>query len=267
MKNLLKSFPVFIIAVLAAITLSPIPAILLDILITVNLMFAFLILFAVVSLKEIKKFKLLPTAILLSIVFSLAINISAVRLILTKGTGFDGRVIRFISIPLFNSGTIGHIIGCIIFILLMSILIIIITKGGTRVSEIAARFTLDSIQVKMMATEAELESGAITKEEAVLRKQRFQQESDFFVSVNGASKFILGNVKFVIFAAIIVIIAGTLMEYFFRDVPLNDAISNYLGLSISTGLLFMLPPILLSMSIGVVVTREAARCRVKEGTL
>ena len=259
MKNLLKNFPVSAIVVIAVATLIPIPTILLDILIAVNLAFAFLILLIVLFAKEIKEFKLLPTTILLSTIFSLAVNISAARLILTKGADFDGRLIRFISLPLLNSGTIGHIIGYTIFILLISVFTIIIIKGGTRVSEIAARFTLDSMQVKMMAIETELGLGKITEEEAVLRKQKVKQESDFLCSIDGASKFVSGNAKLVIFITILIIIAGTLIEYFFRETSLNDAISIYLGFSAGTGLLFLLPSFLLSTAMGVVVTREVAR--------
>ena len=234
----------------------PIPTILLDILIAVNLAFAFFILLIVVSAKEIKESKLLPTTILLSAIFSLAVNLSAVRLILTKGADFYGKLIRFISLPLLNSGAIGYIIGYTIFILLMSILTIIITKGGIRVSEVAARFALDSTAVKIMAIEAELGSGAIIKEEAVLKKQKVKQECDFYCSVAGASKFVSGNVKLAIFTTIVIIIAGALIEYFFRDASLNDAISIYLGSSAGTGLFFLLQPFLLSVAMGVVVTRE-----------
>ena len=255
MKNLLKSFPVFTIVVIAGVVLIPIPTILLDILIAVNLAFAFLILLIVVSAKKIKEFKLLPTAILLSTIFSLAVNISAVRLIFTKGADFDGKLIRFISLPLLNSGAIGYIIGYSIFILLMSVLAIIIIKGGTRVSEIAARFALDSTAVKIMAIESELGSGAITEEEADLKKQKIQQESDFYCSMDGASKFVSGNAKLFIFTTVVIIIAGVLMEYFLRDAPLNDAISIYLGFSAGTCLLFLLPPFLLSTAMGIVVTR------------
>ena len=255
MKNLIKNFPVFIIVVIVVFILIPIPTILLDILITVNLAFPILILLIVVSAKAIKEFKLLPTAILLSTIFSLAVNINTVRLILTKGADFDGRLIRFISLPLLNSGTTGQIIGYTIFILSTFVLAIIIAKGGTHVSETAVRFTLDNMQVKLMAIVDELRSGAITEEEAELRKKKIQQESDFLCSIDGASKFVSGNAKLVIFTTIVIILAGVLMEYFYRNTSINDTISTYIGFSAGMGVLFMFPPFLLSAVMRITVKK------------
>ena len=260
MKKVLKYLPVVAIVVIVGVALIPISTIILDTLIAVNLAFAFLILLIAVSAKDIKEFKLLPTTILLSTIFNLAINLSAIRLIFTKGLNFDGRIIRFISLPLLNSTT-GLIIGYTIFILLMSVFTIIITKGVTRVSEIAARFTLDSMAVKMMAIEVELGSGAITEEEAILIKRKVQQESDFFGSIDGASKFVSGNARLTIFTTIVIIIGGVLVEYFLRAASLNNAISIYLGFSASTCLLFMFPPFLLSTAMGVVITRVVRKSK------
>ena len=142
-----------------------------------------------------------------------------------------------------------------IFILVMSVLAVIITKGGNRVSEIAARFALDSMSVKMMAIETELGAGAITEEEAALKKQKVHQDSDILCSMDGASKFVTGSLKLIIILPVIIIIAGILIEIFFRDSPIVDPISLYLGFSAGTGFFFMLSLMILSTVMGIVVAR------------
>ena len=257
--DLFNSLSKSVLVVLGVNILFLISVMLLDILIMVNLAFAFILLLIVLFAKEVKEFTLLPTAILVSTLLNLAVNLCADRLILTRGFNFDGRLIRLISLPLLNSGQIGYIIGYAIFILLMLILTLFITKCGTRVSEVAVRFTLDSMQIKMMAIETEIVSSEISEEEAVLRKQKVQLESDFLCSMDGASKFVSGSVKVVIFITVVIIIAGILFENFYRDSSMSDVISFYIGLSAGSGFLFMLPPTILSTAMGIIATRVATR--------
>jgi flagellar biosynthesis protein FlhA len=149
-------------------------------------------------------------------------------------------------------------VGFIIFIVIIAVQAVVITKGATRVSEVAARFTLDSMQVKMMAVETEYSSGAITEEESQRRKTEIRQESDFYGSMDGASKFISGNVKVGIFITVVNILGGIIIGVVMKGEPLANAVSNYIGFSIGDGLLSQFPALLISTAMGIVVTRAAA---------
>ena len=256
MKN---GFPAVVVIVTVIMLILPLPTILLDALMAVNLMFSLMILLIVLYTKRPTEISLFPTVLLVATVFSLALNISSTRLILSLGAKFDGRMIRaFSSFVVGSGGTEGVVIGFIIFIVLIAVQVAVITKGATRVSEVAARFTLDSMQVKMMAVETEYSSGSINEEEAQSRKAQIQKESDFYGSMDGASKFISGNVKVGIFITVVNILGGIIIGVAIHGEPINNAVSNYISLSIGDGLLSQFPALLISVAMGIVVTRAAA---------
>lgn len=239
---------------------------LLDALLAFNLIFSLMVLLIVVYTKKPTEFSLFPTMLLVSTVFSLALNVSTTRAILTQGARFNGAMIRAFSSFVVGSrgGSEGVVIGFIIFIVIIAVQAVVITKGATRVSEVAARFTLDSMQVKMMAVETEYSSGSITEEESQKRKAQIQKESDFYGSMDGASKFISGNVKVGILITVINVLGGIIIGVAIHGEPMAMAVSNYITLSIGDGLLNQLPALLISTAMGIVVTRAAATGNLSE---
>ncbi|MDR3019682.1 MAG: flagellar biosynthesis protein FlhA, partial [Treponema sp.] len=179
-----ESFPAVVVIITVLMVILPLPTFMLDALLAMNLMFSLLVLLIVLYSNKPTEFSLFPTILLVSTVISLALNISSTRLILTMGAKFDGRMIRaFATFVTGSKGTEGIVIGFIIFIVIIAVQAVVITKGATRVSEVAARFTLDSMQPKLMAVETEYSQGAITEEQAQRKKDQIQKESDFYGSM------------------------------------------------------------------------------------
>ncbi|GHV95123.1 flagellar biosynthesis protein FlhA [Spirochaetia bacterium] len=253
------SFPAMAVITVVIMLILPLPTVLLDALMAMNLIFSLLVLLIVLYTQRPTEFSLFPTVLLVATVFSLALNVSSTRLILTQGGKFDGRMIRaFSSFVVGSRGNEGIVVGFIIFIVIIAVQAVVITKGATRVSEVAARFTLDSMQVKMMSIETEYSSGSISEEEAQKRKAQVQKESDFYGSMDGASKFISGNVKVGIFITVVNILGGVIIGMALRGEPFGNAVANYIGFSIGDGLLSQFPALLISTAMGIVVTRAAA---------
>jgi flagellar biosynthesis protein FlhA len=250
------SFPAAAMITIVLAIILPMPPVMLDALMAINLVFALMILLIVLYTQRPTEFSLFPTLLLVSTVFSLALNVSSTRLILTQGANFEGQMIKaFSNFVVGSSGNEGLVVGFIIFIIIIAVQVIVITKGATRVSEVAARFTLDSMQVKMMAVETEYSSGAINEDEAQKRKAQIQKESDFYGSMDGASKFISGNVKVGVFIIIVEMLGGFIIGSTRNE---QDVISVYIRLAVGDGLVTQLPALLISTAMGIVVTRAAA---------
>jgi len=256
--NFLKqSFPATAVVTVVLAVIFPMPTILLDALMAINLVFALLILLIVIYEPKPTSFTLFPTILLVSTVFSLALNVSSTKLILSLGGRFDGRMIKaFSSFVVGTSGDAGIVIGLIIFIVIMAVQLIVITKGSGRVSEVAARFSLDSMQPRMMAIETEYSSGAITEEEMQRQKEEIKRESGFFGSMDGASKFISGNVKVGIFIIIVEMLGGFIIGSVMYGE--ENVFSTYISFAIGDGLVTQLPALLISVAMGIVVTRASA---------
>ena len=256
--NFLKeSFPALVVITVVFAVIFPMPTVLLDALMAINLIFALLMLLIVLYTKKPTEVSLFPTLLLVSTVFSLGLNISSTRLILTQGGRFDGRMIKaFSSFVVGTSGTEGIVVGLIIFVVIIAVQLIVITKGATRVSEVAARFTLDSMQPRLMAVETEYSSGAITEEEAKRQKDEIRKESDFYGSMDGASKFISGNVKVGIFIIVVEMLGGFIVGSVLYGE--QNVVPTYISLAIGDGLVTQLPALLISTAMGIVVTRAAA---------
>ncbi|MDR2158583.1 MAG: flagellar biosynthesis protein FlhA [Treponema sp.] len=247
-----------VVAVVVMIII-PLPTVLLDALMALNLVFSLMILLIVLYSKKATDFSLFPTVLLAVTIFGLVLNISSTKLILIKGARFDGRMIRALSSFVVGSGgSEGLVIGFIIFIIIIAVQVIVITKGATRVSEVAARFTLDGMQVKHMAVENEFNTGAISEEEMKNRKLELELESNFYGAMDGASKFISGNVKVGILITAVNIIGGIVVGAAIHGEPLAAALGNYIGFSIGDGLLSQLPALLVSTAMGIVVTRASS---------
>jgi flagellar biosynthesis protein FlhA len=239
----------------------PLPAVLLDTLMALNLIISLLILLIVLYTRKAVDFNLFPTVLLVVTVFGLALNVSSTRLILNnqKGADFDGKMIQAFSSFVVGSGeNQGLVVGFIIFVVIIAVQVVVITKGATRVSEVAARFQLDGMPQKQMSIEAEFNSGAITEEEAQARKRELELELSFYGSMDGASKFISGNVKVGIFITAVNILGGIIIGTVIHGEPIGMAIVNYIRFSVGDGLLSQLPALLVSVAMGIVVTRAAA---------
>jgi flagellar biosynthesis protein FlhA len=237
----------------------PLPTVLLDALMAMNLLFSLMVLLIVLYTKKATDFSIFPTILLVLTVFGLALNISSTRLILTQGAAFDGRMIRaFSSFVVGSSGNQGLVVGLIIFIVIIAVQVVVITKGSVRIAEVAARFALDMLQGKQMAIESEYSSGLITEAEAQVRKQEMTQEANFYGAMDGASKFISGNVKVGIFITVVNILGGIIIGTAIHGEPISNAIGTYIAFSIGDGLLSQFPALLISTATGFIVTRSVS---------
>jgi flagellar biosynthesis protein FlhA len=207
--------------------------------------------------KDPLEFSVFPTMLLITTVFSLALNVSSTRLILTKGTLFNGKIVKaFATFVVGSEGQEGLVVGLIIFIIIVAVQFMVITKGSTRVSEVAARFALDAMPGKQMAIEAELNSGAISEEESRKRKEHLQKSVDFYGAMDGASKFVSGNVKVGILITLVNIIGGLIVGVSIHGESFGNALATYTSLTIGDGLVSQLPALLISVATGLVVTRS-----------
>jgi flagellar biosynthesis protein FlhA len=237
----------------------PLPTVLLDTLMALNLVLSLLILLIVLYTKKATDFNIFPTLLLVVTVFGLALNVSSTRLILTKGAAFDGRMIRaFSTFVVGSGGTEGLVVGFIIFIVIIAVQAVVITKGATRIAEVAARFALDSLPGKQMAIEAEYNSGAITEEESIARKNDLQREVDFYGAMDGSSKFVSGNVKIGILITVVNILGGIIIGTVLHGEPISTAVGTYIAFSIGDGLLSQFPALLVSTATGIIVTRSVS---------
>lgn len=237
----------------------PLPTVILDALMAMNLILSLLILLIVLYTKRAVDFSVFPTVLLVSTVFGLAINVSSTRQILSKGADFDGKMIQaFASFVVGSGGTEGLVIGFVIFIVIIAVQAIVITKGATRVAEVAARFALDALPGKQMAIEAEYNSGAISEEESFKRKNDLQKEVDFYGAMDGASKFVSGNVKVGILITVINILGGIIIGMVLHGESIGVALSTYISFSIGDGLLSQIPALLVSTATGIIVTRSVS---------
>jgi len=256
--KLTTSFLVFAILLIVLFIVIPFPVIILDIFTGLNILFAVLILLIVLNTKRMADFSIFPTALLVSTVFTLAINISIIRNILSNGSEYNGRIIRFISYLIAGTGETARLwSGFILLIIILLLMIIIVTKGGTRLAEVTARFILDSMQVKMMAIEVEYSADEITEEQAKLKKQDIQKESEFYSSLDAVMKFITGNAKIALFFIISIIIGGIIIDHLLHEAVFFEVLKFYIYISIGSSFVFFLPIFIISLAVGISVTRSA----------
>ena len=256
-KDYIMGIAVVVVVIMIVV---PLPAPILDALMAMNLTFSLLVLLIVVYSQKPTEFSLFPTVLLVATVFSLALNISSARLILEQGGDFQGRMILAFSdfVVGGGGGTQGIVIGFLLLIIFIAVQLVVITKGATRISEVAARFALDSMPVKMMAIDTEFSSGSISEDEAQRRKLQVQKESDFYASMDGASKFISGYVKVGIFIIVLEMIGGMIIGVILQGMTVAEAVPVFIRLAIGDGLVTQLPTFLISTAMGIVVTRAAS---------
>ena len=247
------------VAAVVLLLIIPLPAIFLDILIGLNLFLVLFLLLIVLCTRKATDFSSLPAVLLLFTFFGLIINVSSVRLILTKGADFDGRIIRAVSslVAAGSNGMADLIIRFMIFSVIIAVLVVVITKKSIFITAENARFTLDALPGKQMAVETEYNSGAITEEVLISRKNDLQREVDFYGAMDGACRFVSGNVKVGFFIIIVIALGGIVLGVHFFNESLNDAAKTFIPLSIGNGVVQLFPAILLSAVSGVIISREA----------
>lgn len=246
--------PLLLVMMLSMMVL-PLPPFMLDILFTFNIAFSLTVLLASVYCERPLDFAVFPTVILLSTLLRLALNVASTRVVLLNGhTGTDaaGQVIKS-----FGEVVIGgnYTVGLVVFAILMVINFVVVTKGAGRVSEVSARFTLDSMPGKQMAIDADLNAGIITQEQAVVRREEVAQESDFYGSMDGASKFVRGDAIAGIVILFINIVGGLIIGLSQHGMTFADAAHNYVLLTIGDGLVAQIPALVLSTAAAIMVTR------------
>ena len=237
----------------------PLPTALLDFFMALNLIFSLIILLIVLFVDKPTEFTVFPSLLLVSTIFGLALNVSSTRLILTYGEKFDGKMIAaFSQFVIGSTGNQGLVIGFVVFIILIAVQAFVITKGATRIAEVAARFALDFNNTRSMSIEAEYNAGVITEAEARKKKEDLQRSTDFYGAMDGASKFVSGNVKIGIFITVLNIVAGLIVGIVFRQEEFTKAMQMYTRFTIGDGLLAQLPSLFISVATGLVVTRSAS---------
>ena len=231
----------------------PLPASLLSFLLIINITLSLLILLVALFTQEVLDFSVFPALLLVMTLFRLCLNISTTRLILLHA--YAGEVIQK-----FGGFVIGDnpVVGFIIFLILVVIQFIVITKGAERVSEVAARFTLDAMPGKQMSIDADLSAGLITEQEAKERRAKIQQEADFYGAMDGASKFVRGDAIAAIVIVVINILGGFLIGLVQKGMDFQQALQTYTVLTVGDGLVTQIPALLISTSAGIIVTRAAA---------
>ena len=230
----------------------PIPAFLLDVLLVFNLSIALIILFNCLFVKEVLDMSFFPTLLLFTTIFRISLNVSSTRLILS--TGNPGNVVM--TFGQFVGGG-DMIIGTIIFIILVIVQFVVINKGSERVSEVTARFTLDAMPGKQMAIDADLNTGAITDEEAKKRREKIQQESSFFGAMDGATKYVKGDASAGLIITFVNVIGGTVMGMMRSGMSFQDALLQYGIMTIGDGLSSQIPSLAISLATGILVTKAS----------
>lgn len=231
----------------------PLPTMLLDLLLTLNITLALIIVMVAIYNIEPLDFSVFPSLLLITTLFRLALNVSSTRLILLEGHA--GEVIAA-----FGNFVVGGnaVVGFIVFVILIIIQFIVITKGAERVAEVAARFTLDAMPGKQMSIDADLNAGLISDKDARERRRNIQREADFYGAMDGASKFVKGDAIAAIIIIVINIVGGFVIGMVQRNLDVLQALQTYTLLTVGEGLVNQIPALLVSTATGLVVTRAAS---------
>ena len=246
--------PALVLLIIAMLIL-PLPTVLLDILFTLNIMIALIVIMIGIHTEKPLDFSSFPAVLLFATMLRLSLNVASTRIVLVnghEGTDAAGKVIEAFGNFVISG---NYLVGFIIFGILMIINFIVVTKGAGRVSEVIARFTLDAMPGKQMAIDADLNSGVIDQEEAKIRRAEISQESDFFGSMDGASKFVRGDAIAGLLILIINIIGGLTIGITQYDMTFRDAGEIYVLLTIGDGLVAQIPSLILSLATAIIVTR------------
>ncbi len=250
-KDIIFAFGVVVIVLTLII---PLPPFLLDVLLTLNIAVSLTILLVAIFNHDALQFSAFPSILLVTTLFRLALNVSTTRLILS-GQGATMNLIKS-----FGNFVVGgnYVVGFVVFLILVLIQFLVITKGAERVAEVQARFTLDAMPIKGMAIDADLNAGAIDQDEATRRRLNLSREADFFGAMDGASKFVKNDSIAGIIITVINLLGGIIIGVIFRNEAAMDALSAYALYTVGDGLCSQIPSLLVSTATGIVVTRSSA---------
>ena len=242
------------LVIIVTMMIIPLPPMLLDILLTLNISLAVIILLVCLFIKEPLEYSSFPIILLVSTIFRLGLNVSSTRLILLYGSA--GEVIHS-----FGQFVVGgnYVVGFIIFIILVLINFMVITGGATRVAEVSARFTLDSMPGKQLSIDADLNSGLINEEQAKARRRKLEREADFYGTMDGASKFVKGDATAGIIITVVNIFAGIVIGVWQLKMDIMTALSTFTILTVGDGLVSQLPALLISFATGLIVSRASGQ--------
>lgn len=248
----------FSVVGIIGVMILPVPPLLLDLLLSFSISISIVILVTSIYIKKPLDFSVFPSVLLMTTLFRLALNVSSTRLILLKGSeGVDaaGEVIKA-----FGNFVVGgnYVVGLVIFLILITINFIVITKGAGRIAEVAARFTLDGMPGKQMSIDADLNAGLIDEAEARRRRRLVSEEADFYGAMDGASKFVRGDAIAGIIITLINIIGGFIIGVFQKGMPITEAAKTYTILTVGDGLVSQIPALLISTSAGIIVSRAGS---------
>ena len=245
----------FLVLLIMAMLVLPLPAVLLDVLFTFNILISVMVIMVAIGTRRPLDFSSFPSVLLFATMLRLALNVASTRVILVNG--HEGEHAAGAVIAAFGEFVIAgnYLVGFIIFVILMLINFIVVTKGAGRVSEVNARFTLDAMPGKQMAIDADLNAGSITQEQAKTRRDEIAQEADFFGSMDGASKFVSGDAIAGLLILIINILGGLAIGVAQHDLTFSDAGKLYTLLTIGDGLVSQIPSLFLSLATAIIVTR------------
>ena len=230
----------------------PVPKVLLDLLLTISIAFSILVMLVIVYVREPVQLSVFPTVLLIATLYRLALNVASTRLILLEADA--GKVIAS-----FGNFVVGgnYFVGAVVFLILVIVNFVVITKGSGRIAEVAARFTLDAMPGKQMAIDAELNAGVIDEATATARRSKIQKEADFYGKMDGASKFVRGDAVAGILITLINVVAGIAIGSLQRGMPLEVSLKTYSLLSIGDGLVSQIPALILSLAAGLLITRSS----------
>ena len=246
--------PLLVMIVIAMMVL-PLPSILLDVFFTFNISLSLTILLAVIYVRRALEFATFPTVLLGATLLRLGLNVASTRIVLMRGN--EGAHAAGHVIAAFGQFVVGgnYAVGMVVFIVLVIINFVVITKGAGRISEVSARFTLDAMPGRQMAIDADLNAGIITQPEAIVRRQEVREEADFYGAMDGASKFVRGDAIAGILIVFINLFGGTIIGAAQHGMSLADAAKTYALLTIGDGLVAQIPALLLSVAVAILVTR------------
>lgn len=254
MRRIFDNAISLMVVVIVLFLMLPLPAPALDVLIVINISLSIMILMITMSISEALEFSIFPSLLLVTTLFRLGLNVSSTRLILRDG-GYAGVVIKSFG-NLITQGNI--VIGILIFLIIVLVQFIVITKGAERVSEVAARFTLDAMPGKQMAIDADLSSGLIDEKEARMRRYKIQKEADFYGAMDGATKIVKGDAVMSLIITVINFVAGLIIGIVQGGSDIQTVMNVYSIATIGDGLVSQLPALMISTATGMIVTRSVS---------
>ena len=258
MKKLLSYSIVLFVLTIILLLIIPLPAALVDVAIIINMSLSMMILVITMTIRDALEFSIFPSLLLITTLFRLGINVSTTRNILTN-SGSSGQIIAAFGDFILRGNVV---VGIIIYMIIVLMQFIVITKGAERVSEVAARFTLDAMPGKQMAIDADLNSGLIDEQQAKVRREKIQREADFYGSMDGATKIVKGDSVMSLITTAINLIGGSIIGIIQSGDSISEVLSTYSIATVGDGLVGQIPALLISVATGMIVTRA-----VSEGSL